>query len=212
MLVKDVMTKNPISVKPDMSVLEAKEIMNKNKINKLPVLDKNGSLVGIITRNDLVKASPSEATTLDMFELGYLLSKLTVEKAMKKDVKTVQENETVENAASLMRDYSVGSLVVLKDDLMVGIITETDLFECFIEMFKTKTEGIRVTLILDEKPGQIAKLSALIAEASGNIVSMVTADTIENNARKVIVKITNITEDQFRKIAIACDAKIEDIR
>ena len=54
MLVKDVMTKNPISVKPDMSVLEAKEIMNKNKINKLPVLDKNGSLVGIITRNDLV--------------------------------------------------------------------------------------------------------------------------------------------------------------
>jgi ACT domain-containing protein len=79
-------------------------------------------------------------------------------------------------------------------------------------MFKTKTDGIRVTLILDEKPGQIAKLSALIAEASGNIVSMVTADTIENNARKVIVKITNITEDQFRKIAIACDAKIEDIR
>ena len=103
MIVKDVMTKNLIFVYPETSITEAKAIMTKKNISKLPVLDKNNQLVGLITKNDMAKAGPSDATSLDMFEIGYLLSKLTVEKFMTKKVVTVSENEVVEEAAK--RDF-----------------------------------------------------------------------------------------------------------
>ena len=102
MIVKDVMTKNLIFVYPETSITEAKAIMTKKNISKLPVLDKNNQLVGLITKNDMAKAGPSDATSLDMFEIGYLLSKLTVEKFMTKKVVTVSENEVVEEAARIM--------------------------------------------------------------------------------------------------------------
>ena len=123
MLVKDVMTKKPITIEPKATILEATDLMKKNNIKKLPVLDKSGALVGIITENDLQKAAPSQATTLDMYELTYLLSKLTVEKTMTKDVKTVSFDETVEEAARIMSDGDFGCLPVMKDNLLVGIIT-----------------------------------------------------------------------------------------
>ena len=137
MLVKDVMTKNPVTVQSDVSVLEAKELFTKNKISKLPVLNKNGELVGIITKNDLNRASPSDASTLDVYEMGYLLSKITVEKTMCKSVKTTTEDIPVEEAARLMADYGIGCLPVVSGKLVVGIVTSSDLFHCFVEMFST---------------------------------------------------------------------------
>lgn len=212
MLVKDVMTKNPFTVAATTSVPEAKALMTKQKINKLPVVDKNGALVGILTRNDLIKATPSDATTLDMFELSYLLSKLTVEKVMHRDVKTVSETETVEEAARLMADYGIGCLPVMKDDLMVGIITETDLFHVFIDMFGTRHSGVRATFVLDEKPGQLSKVTSEIAELDGNIVSVVTADGDDDEHRKVTLKATVVTIEQLTKIITSCGGVIEDIR
>ena len=97
MIIRNVMTRNPYIISPESSVTEAKALMSKKNISKLPVVDKSNRLVGIITKNDLAKAGPSNATTLDMFEIGYLLSKLTVSKVMVKDVVTVSENEVVED-------------------------------------------------------------------------------------------------------------------
>ena len=99
MLVKDVMNDHPLVIGPEASVLDAKEIMKKNKETKLAVVDKNGVLVGLLTNADLIKVSPSNATTLDMYELGYLLSKMSVEKAVVKNVKTTNVEQTVEEAA-----------------------------------------------------------------------------------------------------------------
>jgi len=212
MLVKDVMTKSPITITPETSVPEAKALMTKQKINKLPVVDKSGALVGIITKNDLLKAAPSDATTLDMFELSYLLNKLTVEKVMHKDVKTVVETEPVEEAARLMADYGIGCLPVMKQDLIVGIITETDLFHVFIDMFGTRHAGVRATFVLDEKPGQLSRVSKAIADLNGNISSVVTADGDDDAHRKITIKTTVVTIEQLTSIINECGGKIEDIR
>ncbi|MDR1277478.1 MAG: CBS domain-containing protein, partial [Treponema sp.] len=98
MIISRVMTKNPIFVHPDMPVTEARSLMEREQIGHLPVLDKNNRLAGIVTKKDLLKAGPSPATSLDMYEISYLLSKLKVEKIMEKKVITVDENEVVEEA------------------------------------------------------------------------------------------------------------------
>ena len=120
MIVASVMKRNPIFIRPDMSVNDAKALMMKEKVGKLPVLNKANRLVGILTKKDLVNAGPSAATTLDMYEISYLLSKLKVEKVMSTDVTTVQQSEVVEEAARIMADKDIGCLPVMKDDLLVG--------------------------------------------------------------------------------------------
>ncbi|WP_461248996.1 CBS domain-containing protein, partial [Treponema sp. R6D11] len=101
--------------------------MDKEKISHIPVLNKSNEIVGLITRSDLLKAGPSPATSLDMYEISYLLSKLTVEKMMEKKVITVQENEVVEEAARIMVDNGIGCLPVLNGNLLTGIITDSDI-------------------------------------------------------------------------------------
>lgn len=212
MLVKDVMTRNPFTTTPETSVPEAKSLMSKQRVNKLPVVDKSGSLIGIVTSNDLVKAAPSDATTLDMFELSYLLGKLKVEKIMHKDVKFVSENETIENAARIMDDYKIGCLPVMKDKLLVGIVTDSDLFRVFIDLFDTKTPGVRATLILDEKPGQLAKVTTGVAEIGGNIVSLLTSDAADDAHRTITLKAGGVTIDQMKDIIAGCGGELQDIR
>ena len=161
MRVKDVMTHNPVYISPAASVVEAKTLMTKQNISKLPVLDNNKRLVGIITKNDLNKAGPSQATTLDMYEIGYLLSKLTVEKIMHKKVTTVSEDEVIEEAARIMVDEGIGCLPVMKDSLMVGIITASDLFKTLIDLFGVRQKGVRATFMVKDVPGELAKLSKM---------------------------------------------------
>lgn len=212
MLVKDVMSKRPVVIGPEASVLEAKEIMSKNKVDKLAVVDKSGVLVGLITSGDLVKVSPSNATTLDMYELGYLLSKLTVEKTMVKKVKTTNTEQTVEEAARLMKDYKITCLPVVEGDILVGIVTQGDLFSCFIDMFSTKNAGTRAVVIVDEKPGILAKIAEAVAAKNGNIVSLVTSDTPDNTKRKITIKIAGISETIAKNILVDCGCEIEDVR
>lgn len=212
MLVKNVMTKNPITILPDASVTEARAIMNKNNIGKLPVVDKNFKLVGMLTKNDLAKASPSQATTLDMYEISYLLSKLNVEKIMVKDVVTVQDTEVVENAAKLMLDHGIGCVPVLSGDLVVGILTESDLFSLFTEMFGATRSGIRMIFSLDDKPGQLAKIVDEIADKNGNLVSLVTRELKDSTLRRVTMKVSGVTKAQIEEILSKVGVKVDDIR
>ena len=212
MIVANVMTKNPVFVSPEMSVNDARALMTREKISKLPVLDKNNRLVGIITKKDLIKAGPSAATTLDMYEISYLLSKLKVEKVMEKNVLTVQQSEVVEEAARIMADSSVGCLPVMKGDLLVGIITETDLFRSFINMFGARHEGVRATFQLEEKPGMLANLSKAIAEKNGNIVAMITFEGDDMSKKRCTCKASGINKEIMEEILKATAAEIEDIR
>ena len=211
MLVRDVMTKNPITIDVKASIREANDLMQKNNINKLPVLDKSGSLVGIITANDLQRAAPSEATTLDMYELSYLLSKLTVEKTMVRKVFTVQETETVEAAAKIMSDGDFGCLPVMKDKLLVGIITDSDLFKMFIEMFGTREPGIRVTINMSDECGSLSTYTQKVAQKKGKIISLVTSPASDTEHRIVTLKAVNISMKDIEEISKECGC-VEDIR
>ena len=193
MLVKDVMTKKPITIEPKATILEATDLMKKNNIKKLPVLDKSGALVGI------------------MYELTYLLSKLTVEKTMTKDVKTVNFDETVEEAARIMSDGDFGCLPVMKDNLLVGIITDSDLFRMFIEMFSARTSGVRAIVQMSDEPGSLSVFTQKIAMAGGIIISCITTEAENSAFRKVTVKATNIALNTCKEICEQCGT-VEDIR
>ncbi|GAB1483454.1 CBS and ACT domain-containing protein [Treponema sp.] len=170
------MTKNPVTVSKDISVPEAQEIMRREKIHRLPILDKSHKLIGIVTASDLIHASASPATSLSIFELNYLISKMTLEKIMTKKVHTVDEDLPIEEAARLMADENISGLPVMRGDILVGIITESDLFKLFIELFGARHKGLRLTVLLPEKKGELAAVAGAIASAGGNIVSLATFD------------------------------------
>lgn len=201
MRVKDVMTRNPVYISPEASVVEAKNLMIKQNIGKLPVLDGEKNLVGIITKNDLTKAAPSEATTLDMYEIGYLLSKLKVEKIMQKKVITVSETEVVEEAAKTMVDNKIGCLPVIKDSLLVGIVTDTDLFKTLINLFGTREKGVRATFLTKDVPGELAKLSEAIHALGANVISIITWSGDDVAHKSVTVKASGITQEQMKEIS-----------
>lgn len=212
MKVCDFMSKNLIYVSPDTSVTDAKALMTKEKINKLPVVDKSNKLVGIVTKNDLQKAGPSSASTLDIYELGYLLSKLKVEKIMVKKVKTVDSEEVIEEAARIMADEKIGCLPVMKNGILSGIITETDIFKAFVNMFGTRYPGTRVIVEFADKPGELAKIAAAVAAKNGNIVSAVTADGSDVAKRIMTMKIGNLDKATVESIIRSVDVKLLDIR
>jgi len=207
------MRRNPIYVHPGLSLNDARSLMDREKIGHLPVLDKNNALVGILTKKDLIKASPSPATSLDMYEISYLLSKLVVDKVMEKNVITVCEDEVVEEAARIMADKGIGCLPVMKGSLLVGIITDTDLFHFFINAFGARHKGIRITLNMSEKPGQLAKFASAIAGKNGNIVAIVTSEGDDLSRRRATLKIEGLCLDDVTDAVKTIEgAEIEDIR
>ena len=213
MIVSRIMTKNPVFTHPELSLTEARSLMDKEKIGHVPVLNKTNTLVGLITREDLLKAGPSLATSLDMYEISYLLSKLTVEKAMVKNVITVQENEVVEEAARIMADEDIGCLPVMNDSLLVGIITDTDIFHFFINAFGARHSGIRVTINFKEKPGQLAAFAGAVAAEGGNIVAFISSEGDDIIHRRATLKITGLGCAAVKAAVSALDgAEIEDIR
>ncbi|MDR3343711.1 MAG: CBS and ACT domain-containing protein [Treponema sp.] len=213
MIISRVMTMNPIFVHPDMSVSDARSLMDKEKVGRLPVLDKHNILIGIVTKRDLLKAGPSPATSLDMYEISYLLSKLKVEKIMERRVITVDENEVVEEAARIMADNDISCLPVMKGSLLVGIITDTDLFRVFINAFGARHLGIRITLSMSERPGQLAKMAQAIAEKGGNIVSFVSSEGDNLSLRRGTIKITGLSRSEVEAIVKTIpETELEDLR
>ena len=127
MYIRDIMTTNVVTIPSNTSIADAKRIMTVHKIERLPVVDK-GKLVGIVTAHGLEQVSPSKATSLTVWELSYLLEKTTVKEIMEKDVVTATPDTTVEEALAIAQGNKVGSLVVLEDNRVVGIVTTNDFF------------------------------------------------------------------------------------
>ena len=213
MIIKLMMTKNPVTIHPDMSVTDVRSLMDKKEIGHLPVLDRNNNLAGIVTKKDLLKAGPSPATTLDMYEISYLLSKLRVEKIMVKDVITVDENDVVEEAARIMADRDIGCLPVMKGNILTGIVTETDLFRFFVRVFGARQPGVRITLRVAEKPGQLEKLTHAIAVKGGNVVALVSSEADDPDHRRIVIKISGMGRGDIEEAVHALpEAVLEDIR
>jgi len=174
MLVKDRMSKPPITVRENVGVEDALRMMHSKDVRRLPVLDKRGSMVGIVSELDLLKVSPSPATSLSVYEIPYLLAKIKMKDVMTKDVISVTEDTPLEEAARVMADNKIGGLPVTRNGKVIGMITETDLFKTFLEMLGGREEGVRISMFVPDEEGMLAKITGRISELGVNITALST--------------------------------------
>jgi acetoin utilization protein AcuB len=195
MLVGSRMTRNPITVREDTSLFDALRIMRENRVRRLPVLNANGKLVGMVSEKDLLYASPSPATSLSVWEISYLTSKITVKELMTTQLVTVCEDCPLEEAARLMVDNKIGGLPVLRGDQIVGIVTETDLFKIFLELLGAREQGTRFSLVVPERKGMLADISEAITNLGGNIVALGTFLGEDPSNRMITLKVQDVDKD-----------------
>lgn len=165
------MTAQPFTISPEATVPEAVELMHEHNVRKLPVMD-GGRLVGVVSQSDIDRASPSMATSFSAGEVAYLLNKLKVRKVMTKNPTTITKGALLEEAAIMMRDQRIEMLPVMDGDRLVGVITESDILEAFIDLMGSRTPGSRLVIEADDQPGVLARLTGLFAEQEVNITNL----------------------------------------
>jgi acetoin utilization protein AcuB len=199
MKIKDVMTKNPITVDSETLVLDAQRIMKENNIRRLPVVDK-GKLVGIVTKHDLLEASPSPATSLSIFELNYLLSKMKVKEIMKKNPLTLTPDTPFEEALSLGQEKKIGSFPVVENGKLVGITTESDIIRFVTRALGIKEEGSRITIEgLSGKLGDLEKIVSIANQHHTVILSMMSLPRSGNKDWMIVFRLKTNDPDPIAK-------------
>jgi acetoin utilization protein AcuB len=163
------MTSHPFTVSPDAAMPEAHEIMAKSGVKRLPVT-RDGKLVGVISKSDIDRYSPTKATALSMGEITYLLAKTKVSQVMVKDPLYISPDALLEEAALLMRDNGIGFLPVMEGGKLAGVITESDIFDAFIELMGFRDPGTRFTIEAEDIPGSMSRLTGIFAEYGINIM------------------------------------------
>ncbi len=187
MFVANRMTKNPVTVTPQTTLNEVGQIMKKNRFRRMPVVE-NGKLVGFFSDRDLMRVAPSPATTLSKYEIRELLDKLTVKDIMVKDVLTVGDDATIEEAALIMYNNKIGGLPVISDvGAVVGVITETDIFKTLVSVMGLLRGTTRFTIEVDDKMGVIQGIGAVFAENGLNLDSFVTCKQ-PNGKYEIVVR------------------------
>lgn len=212
MLVGERMKRPVLTITKEVPVHDALLRMRQDKVRRYPVVDKKGKLIGIVTDTDLMNASPSEATTLSVWEINALLSKITVERVMTTKLITVDEDDTVEEAARKMADYHIGGLPVMRGDRLVGIITETDLFHIFLDMLGARTAGVRVTVQVLDMPGKLYELAGAIHKLGGNINGLGAIQGESSETRALTLKVAGVGADALKQALKPLVERIVDIR
>jgi acetoin utilization protein AcuB len=211
MFVRNYMSSNPITIGLDVSFPEAMGMLRRQKIRRLPVVDK-GKLVGIIVEKDLLSNQPSPATTLSIHEMYALLERLRVRQIMSRPVITVEGDCPVEEAARIMVERKIGCLPVMDGERLAGIITETDIFKALVEVLGGQENGFRLTLRLPDQVGELAKVTARIADAGGNIIAVTSSRLMENKQREVTIKEVGADADALMEHVRSSETVIVDVR
>jgi acetoin utilization protein AcuB len=206
------MTSPAITIGPDVGVQDALAMMRRDKVRRYPVVDRHGNLLGIVSEKDLLNASPSEATTLSVWEINYLLSKLTIDKVMTKDVITITRDTPIEEAARIMADNKVGGLPVVDGHKVVGIVTETNLFRIFLELFGARAKGIRLSVLLTNEPGSLNRLTGAVQSVNGNIVALGTFLGENTGNAMVTLKVDGVEMEALKNAIAPAVIKILDVR
>jgi acetoin utilization protein AcuB len=195
MRIRDVMTKNPITVDSETLVLDAQKIMKENSIRRLPVVDK-GNLVGIVTQHDLLQASPSPATSLSIHELNYLLARMKVKEIMKKSPMTLTPDTPFEEALKMGQDKKIGSFPVVENGKLVGIATESDIVRFLTHALGIREEGSRVTIEgLGGKFGDLEKIIAIANQRQTIILSMISLQRPEKKDWMIVLRLKTTDPD-----------------
>jgi acetoin utilization protein AcuB len=187
--------RNPVTIRPDATFYEARNLVHEKGIRHLPVVKEDGHLVGIVTDSDIREAAPSDATLLSVQELHYLLGKLKVSAFMtpREKLITITPDTLIEEAAQLMHDHKIGCLPVVEGEKLYGIFTETDALEHLVDIFGLKQKGTRLTVALEDKPGTMLEVLEVMKKHNVNIISVVTPSFIVEGKRIAAVRIK--TED-----------------
>jgi len=213
MLVWERMTRNPYTVTGDLSVEDALRRMRKLRVRRFPVVDCTGQLVGIVAERDLLHVSPSPATTLSVHEVQYLLAKLSVSKIMQRQIITVRPDTPVEDAAQIMAERKIGGLPVVRTGALVGIITETDLFKAFQEVLGQAKSGVRLTLLVSNRAGMIAKLTSAITAAGGNVVGLAASSGEDPSSDVITLKVAGVSaQDTLTRLLRPLVLEVIDVR
>ena len=195
MLVADRMSKHPLTISQDESLSRAHRYMQEQKVRHLPVVDKDGDMVGLVTEDDLLKAEPSGATLLSVWEIHSLLERVKIRDVMVTEVITTTEGMPIEDAAHLMLEHKIGCLPVMREGKLVGIITESDIFRTFMELFSARQQGLRVTVEIPDKEGQLAKVAQAIADQGGYIAACGTFMSEDPTKWGLVLKVRNVDRD-----------------
>jgi acetoin utilization protein AcuB len=194
MLIKEWMTREPITINEDTSMIKAIHIMKQHHFRRLPVVDHQGRLQGLITDRDLKEASPSKATTLDVHELYYLLAELQVSEIMTRNPLSVSQDDTVEHAAQLMLEHVISGLpVVDANGELVGIITQSDIFRAFMHITGIRQGGVQFALRLEDRPGLIKEVVDLLRARGARFVSLLTSfASAREGYRDIFIRVKNL--------------------
>lgn len=180
-----------ITVTPEDRITQAHKLIMQEKIRQLPVV-KNGKLVGIVSRSDILKAYPSSVTSLSVWEITSLLEKITVKDIMTAQVFTVAEDTSIEQAARIMVDNKIRSLPVMRGEDLIGIITEADLFRVMLEMLGGRRAGVRLTVSMPWVAGEIAKITGAIFEKGGSITALSTFEGDTSDTFIITIKVEGV--------------------
>ncbi|MFO7684399.1 MAG: CBS domain-containing protein [Chloroflexota bacterium] len=212
MLVKNRMSQPVITVSPDVPIMDALNTMKTNNIRRMPVVNEKGKLLGIISDKDLLNAGPSDATSLSVWEINYLVAKITVKKVMSTKVLTVTENTAIEEAARIMVDNKVGGLPVMRGEQIIGVITESDLFKILLELMGARESGIRITALVPDVMGELDKVTHAIAEAGGSFISFGQFNGDDDNHRIVTFKVSGMDQEKVVTAVTPVVDQIVDVR
>jgi acetoin utilization protein AcuB len=201
MLVKNWMSKNPITIDINASMQEAIKVMKQGNIKLLPVLS-GDDLVGVLTDRDLKKASASDATSLDVHELLYLIMKIKVKDIMVKNPVTVPEDFTVEETAEVLFNKKISGVPVIgKTGRLVGVITKSDLFRVIISLTGIGKKGIQMALQVKDTSGSIKNVSDVIRKYHGRIVSILTSyDAVPWGYRKIYIRFFAVDRNKLEDL------------
>ncbi len=213
MLVKEVMTPHPVTIEPNMSVTKAQRLMKEGNIRHLPVVLEDKGLVGLITRDALNRALPSELSSLSIWEINYQLSRIKARDVMIKKIISVTEKVTVEEAARIMIDKKIGCLPVMRDGDLVGIVTDIDLMEALSSLMGWRQPGVRVTVQVADERGELARVATAIAGAGGLLAGGGSYPAAEPLKANIVFKVRNVPFEKLKALLAEMErVEILDIR
>jgi len=212
MLVRERMTSPVLTITADVPIQDALVRMHSDKVRRYPVVDKHGKLIGIVTETDLLNAKPSDATTLNVWEINFLLSKITIERVMSTNVITTTEDCPIEDAARIMADNEISSLPVMRGKSLVGMITETDLFHILLEMMGGRTPGVRLTVEVMNNRGKLYDLAGIIQKLGGDILGVAAVLGTRAETRIFTLKVEGINLEALREAVKPAVEQVIDIR
>jgi acetoin utilization protein AcuB len=201
-----------ITAYPDTTMEDALELMHNQQVRRLPVIDRQGKLSGIVSERVLLKASPSDATTLDRWEMKEKMRQMTIENFMTRDVTTVTEDTPLEEAACIMEDQNITGLPVVKGDNLVGFITMLDIFKVFLEFMGAREPGVRVAALMSVKPGTLYHLTKALYEAGGDVRRMGIFYGESTGNGEVLFKVDGIEKGKIRATITPLVEKVLDVR